>query len=204
MRAPAPFAAAVLAVLFAAGPARAEPKLRYGTAFALGAEQLADTSFEVFELTLQGSLRVAPGWRVAAHVHNLRLSTEDLPGQTGMGLRTGVGIERVLASYTEKRAGAVTASVRAGLTRDVVLWDRGRLDRSGLYVELRGIVDFAVTPQHVEKTRWFGMGMSVRGYAMRTPALLEPGATAATAAGERAEPSRDYGFVVSWEWTASR
>ncbi len=196
--------APLVALLLLSAAARAEPKVRYGAAFALGAEQIAGDAFEAFELTLQASLRVAPGWRVAAHLHNLRLSSDALPGQTGLGLRSGLGLERTLASYTEKKSGAVTASVRAGVTRDVVLWDRGRLDRSGVYLELRGLVDFATTPARVERTRWFGLGLSVRGYAMKTPALCATIDGAALPPGAPTAPRLDYGFLVSWEWTASR
>ena len=113
-------------------------------------------------------------------------------------------MERELASYTEKRNGIATASVRAGVTRDLVLWDRGRLERNGIYAELRGIVDFATTPKHVTETRWFGMGMSVRGYVSRTPALLHASTEATTASGEPRTSRRDYGFLVCWEWIASR
>ncbi|HTM19914.1 MAG TPA: hypothetical protein VL172_05385 [Kofleriaceae bacterium] len=201
-------AVAVAIALLHAGPATAQPRWRYGASVGVGASQLAGAHYQEVELTLQGSHRVAPGWWLAAHLHDLRLSSTDDTGPHGEGYRIGLGLEHPFAFWGEGGAG-ISASVRAGLFRDSVHWDRGRLQRDGAYVELRGLVDLDLDgcddcAPGPRGRRWFGMGLSVRGFLMPSPRLLDDGPQPAAGSSPGVTAGYDAGVMVSWEWVAGR
>lgn len=197
--APAIALASALAALLPPRDASAEPAWRYGAAIGIGLTQIDGRRFDEVELTLQGARRITPDWWLVAHLHDLQLQPCDDRPAPGRGHRLGLGIERTFASWTEDGAGAF-ARVRGGFTRETVHWDRGRLDRAGAYLELRGVVDFDVGRNH----RWFGLGMSVRVHAHRTPALIDTGPTAAAGSTRSAQASYDAGILFAWEFVAGR